>query len=202
MSNKLQELTDKLYNEGLSKGKEEGERLISEAKAQAAAIVAEAKQEADALLSEASKKAEEIRSKSESDVRIAASQCLSATKKDIENLLIDKICKDQIAKSASDPAFLKEIIKSVAQNFTATESKDLKLVLPESLQAQLEPWVAGELRTALSANIEAGFSKKISGGFTIGPKDGSWFISLTEETFRELIAEYIRPVTRKLLFSE
>ena len=27
MQNKLQELTDKLYNEGLSKGKEEGEAL-------------------------------------------------------------------------------------------------------------------------------------------------------------------------------
>ena len=48
--------------------------------------------------------------------------------------------------------------------------------------------------------MEAEFSKKVSGGFNIGPKDGSWYVSLSEETFRELIAEYIRPVTRKLLF--
>ena len=31
MSNKLQELTEKLYNEGLSKGKEEGEQLLARA---------------------------------------------------------------------------------------------------------------------------------------------------------------------------
>ena len=32
MENKLQELTDKLYNEGLSKGKAEGEVLLAKAK--------------------------------------------------------------------------------------------------------------------------------------------------------------------------
>ena len=46
MQNKLQELTDKLYQEGLSKGKEEGERILAEAKAQAEKILAEAKAQA------------------------------------------------------------------------------------------------------------------------------------------------------------
>ena len=50
--------------------------------------------------------------------------------------------------------------------------------------------------------MNASFSKKIAGGFTIGPKDGSYFISLTDETFKELISEYLRPATRKLLFGE
>ena len=35
MQNKLQELTDKLYNEGLSKGKQEGEEILAKAKVQA-----------------------------------------------------------------------------------------------------------------------------------------------------------------------
>ena len=42
--------------------------------------------------------------------------------------------------------------------------------------------------------------RKIAGGFTIGPKDGGWFVSMTDETFSKLLAEYLRPVTRKLLF--
>ena len=40
MQNKLQELTDKLYNEGLSKGKSEGEAILANAKAQAEEIIA------------------------------------------------------------------------------------------------------------------------------------------------------------------
>ena len=44
--NKLQELTDKLYNDGLSKGREEGERLLEEARSQAGEIIAKARKEA------------------------------------------------------------------------------------------------------------------------------------------------------------
>ena len=39
MQNKLQELTDKLYQEGLSKGKQEGENLVAQAKAEAEKII-------------------------------------------------------------------------------------------------------------------------------------------------------------------
>ena len=77
---------------------------------------------------------------------------------------------------------------------------DLEVVLPETLKKDLEGFVSKELAKVLKGNIEASFSKKIAGGFTIGPKDGGYFISLTDETFRELIAEYLRPATKKLLF--
>ena len=43
-------------------------------------------------------------------------------------------------------------------------------------------------------------SKKVAGGFQIGPKDEGWFVSFTEETFNQLISEYLRPATKKLLF--
>ena len=52
MQNKLQELTDKLYNEGLSKGKQEGEEILAKAKVQAEEIIAKAKAEAEAKLNE------------------------------------------------------------------------------------------------------------------------------------------------------
>ena len=57
-----------------------------------------------------------------------------------------------------------------------------------------------ELAKALKGNVEATFTKKVAGGFTIGPKDGGYFISFTDETFNALISEYLRPATKKLLF--
>lgn len=202
MSNKLQELTDKLYQEGLSKGKQEGDRYLEEAREKAAKIVSEAEAEAEAIVAGARKQAEDLRSKAEADVRMASQQCLQATRKDIENALIGKLSASEIKESLSDSSFIKQIIKAVAEGFCTSESKDLALVLPASLQKELEPWVSEELPKALGAGIKADFSKKVAGGFTIGPKDGSWFVSLTEDTFNDLIAEYLRPVTRKLLFGE
>ena len=36
----------------------------------------------------------------------------------------------------------------------------------------------------------------------VGPKDGGYYISLTNDTFKDLIASYLRPVTKRILFGE
>lgn len=202
MTNKLQELTDKLYNEGLSKGKEEGEQLLAAAKAKAEETMEDAVKKANSIIATAHKQAVDLQKKAESDVKMASAQALQATKKDIENLLVNAVVADKVNAALSDEDFLKSIIKTVAEKFCSSESEDVKLLLPSSMQDKLEPWLSSELKKALGKGVEASFTKKISGGFTIGPKDGSWFVSLTDETFRELISEYLRPITKKLLFGE
>ena len=198
--NKLQELTDKLYNEGLSKGREEGERILEEARKQADDIVAKARKEAEEIVLDAHRQAEDYRQKAASDLKMASAQSLQATKKDIENLIIGSFAGEEVKKALSSADFVKEILKSVAQKFTSEEPEDLSIVLPASMQSELEPFVKGDLAGLLGKGVEASFSKKINGGFTIGPKDGGYFISMTDDTFNELITEYLRPVTKKLLF--
>ena len=200
MQNKLQELTEKLYAEGLSKGKQEGEEILAKAKVQAEEIVAKAHAEATAIVAAAKKDAEDLKTKVESDVKMAASQSVAATKKDIETLVVAKMTEAEVKNALTSADFVKEVILAVAKGFNTEEPVDLEVVLPETLKKDLEGFVAKELANALKGNVEASFSKKVAGGFTIGPKDGGYFISLTDETFRELIAEYLRPATKKLLF--
>ena len=200
MQNKLQELTDKLYNEGLSKGKQEGEELLAKAKVQAEDIITKAKAEAERIIAAAQKQAEEIKTKTASDVKMAASQSIAATKKDIETLIVGKMTGEAVKKALSSADFIKELIQAVAEKFTTDGPVDLNLVLPESLKKDLEPFATKELAKILGAGVEASFSKKVAGGFQIGPKDGGYFVSFTEETFNQLISEYLRPATKKLLF--
>ena len=200
MQNKLQELTDRLYNEGLSKGKQEGEELLAKAKVQAEEIVAKAQAEAAQIVAAAQKQAEEIKTKTTSDVKMASSQSLAATKKDIETLIVAKMTNEAVKSALTSAEFVKEVIKAVAEKFNTDGPVDLALVLPESLKKDLQPFVTAELTKILGAGVEASFSKKVNGGFQIGPKDGGYFISFTEATFTELISEYLRPTTKKLLF--
>ena len=200
MQNKLQELTDKLYNEGLSKGKQEGEELLAKAKVQADDIITKAHAEAERILAAAQKQAEEIKTKTASDVKMAATQSIAATKKDIETLIVGKMTGEAVKKALSSADFIKELIQAVAEKFTTEGPVDLNLVLPESLKNDLEPFATKELAKILGAGVEASFSKKVAGGFQIGPKDGGYFVSFTEETFNQLISEYLRPATKKLLF--
>ena len=200
MQNKLQELTDKLYKEGLSKGKQEGEEILAKAKVQADEIVAKAQAEAANILAAANKEAEDLKTKVQGDLKMAASQSVAATKKDIETLVVAKMTETEVKKALTSAEFVKEVILAVAKGFNTDEPTDLELILPEGLKAELEPFVKNEMGKVLNKGVEASFSKKIAGGFTIGPKDGGYFISFTEETFNALIAEYLRPATKKVLF--
>ena len=200
MQNKLQELTDKLYNEGLSKGKQEGEELLAKAKSQAEEMIAKAQAEAAQIIAAAQKQADELKAKTASDIKMASAQSIAATRKDIETLIVGKMTDDAVKKALTSAEFVKELIKAVAEKFTTEGPVDLNLILPESLKKELEPFATKELAKILNAGVEASFSKKVAGGFQIGPKEGGYFVSFTEETFSQLISEYLRPTTKKLLF--
>ena len=200
MQNKLQELTDKLYNEGLSKGKQEGEEILAKAKVQADEIVAKAKAEAAAIVAAANKEAEDLKTKVQGDLKMAAAQSIAATKKDIESLVVAKMTEADVKTALRSAEFVKEVILAVAKGFNTEDAADLEVILPESLKKDLEGFVSKELAAVLKGGVEASFSKKIAGGFTIGPKDGGYFISFTDETFNALISEYLRPATKKILF--
>ena len=196
---KLQELTQKLYEQGLSKGKEEGEALLSQAHKEADELIRKAQEEAAAIIENAKKEAAGYKTKVEGDVKMASIQALQATREGIENMIVAQAVAP-VKEQLSGAAFLKEIITAVANNFSSQQATDLALVLPEKLRSELEPFVKNELARTLGKGVEARFNAKLEGGFKIGPKDGSYFISLTDEAFRELIGEYLRPATKKILF--
>ena len=111
---------------------------------------------------------------------------------------------NETSSALSSAGYVKKLIEAVAKSFNPAgqDPADIALVLPESMKKELEPFVTDELSRILKAGVSAKFSRKISGGFTIGPKDGGYFISFTDETFKELISEYLRPATRELLFGK
>lgn len=176
--------------------------MIQKAKDTAAQIISEAKAQAEEILAKAKKDAADYQTKIESDLKMASAQALQSTRKDIENLVVGKVVDAPVKAAVSSPDFLKEIITAVAKNFSAEQATDIALVLPESLKESLEPFVKNELSKIIGKGIDASFSKKIAGGFNIGPKDGSYFVSMTDDTFNGLISEYLRPATKKLLFGE
>ena len=50
MENKIQELTDKIYREGVEKGNEEAQRLIANAQEEAKKIIEDARKEAESIV--------------------------------------------------------------------------------------------------------------------------------------------------------
>ena len=202
MQNKLQELTDKLYNEGLCKGKQEAEQLKKNAQAEAEKIIAEARAKADAILEEVKKEAEQTRIKVENDLRMASTQTITAIRHQVEQILTAKALNAPVKAVLSDGSIVKELIISVVKAFDAAnpEPKELEVILPASLQKEFSEAVEKDILSEMSNGVEISYSKQIAAGFRIGPKDGGFIISFTEGDFERIIAQYLRPATKKLLF--
>ncbi len=204
MQNKLQELTDKLYNEGLAKGKQEAQEMVEKAKGEAEKIISEAKSQASQISADAQKEAEELKTKVENDIKMASTQTLSSLKQQIESLVTAKSINPSTGAAMSDPSFIKKIIETIVKAFNAVnpDAVSLDMILPESMKSELVKFIESGIDKTLSKGINVDFSKKMSNGFSIAPKEGGYFLSFTEKDFEELLGEYLRPATKKILFGE
>ena len=114
MENKIQELTDKIYREGVEKGNEEAQKLITKAQEEAKKIVENAQKEADSILATAHKSADELAENTKSELKLFAGQAVNALKSEIATLVTNKIV------SADVKAFAEGLKK-----YYAVQAKDL-----------------------------------------------------------------------------
>ena len=204
MQNKLQELTDKLYNEGLSKGKQQAEQLLAEAEAKAGKIVQDAQTQADQILSKARKDADDLKTKVAADVKMASTQSISALKQQIEKTLMAKVVGSEVKGALQDANFVKPLIETVIKSFNAADiaPAGLDVILPESMKQTLGKALESGLAKELKSSVNIDYAKNIAGGFKIAPKDGGYFISFADGDFEKMFSEYLRPAAKKILFSE
>lgn len=203
MQDKLQELTDKLYNEGLSKGKKDAEDMLAKAKSEAAGITAEAKEEAQKIIADAKREGEELKKKAEGDIRMASSQALTAVRQKIEQAIIVKSVETPVTEALGEKEFMSALIKTVVSAFNPKESsQSLEVILPENKKQELDSFVKNELSKCCSSGIHVIYDRNIENGFKVGPKGKGYTISFTDKSFESLISSYLRPKTKKLLFGE
>ena len=201
MQNKLQELTDRLYEEGLSKGRQEADALLEKARKEAQDIVAQAREEAEAIRADAEKRAVKIRNMVQGDIKMASTQTIAALKQQVENMVLTKAVAKPVGVALSDEGFVKDLIKMVVRSFNASnpDGVPLEVILPAAAQKELEQAYRNEIEKELGAGVEVKNVKGLANGFKIGPKDGGYQLSFTADDFTGLVSEYLRPATKKIL---
>ena len=97
---------------------------------------------------------------------------------------------------------MKEIVKAIVGAFNPenSDSMALDIILPAEKKAELEQFAKEQLSKICSAGVDVQFSKGVQGGFKIAPKGEGYMLSFTDKDFENIIAEYLRPKTKELLF--
>ena len=196
MENKIQELTEKIYAEGVEKGKAEADRIIADAQAKAEAIIKDAQAKAEAVVADAKKNAEEIDANTRSELKLYGAQALGALKSETATMLTDTVVKNAV-KDALAGDSLKALIVKIAERWSADEP----LVISTSEAAELKAFFAAKAKVLLDKGVEIKQVNGVKTSISIAPADGSYKVNFGEGEFEAFFKSFLRPQMVELLFS-
>ena len=196
MTNKLQELTDKLLAEGVDKGKAEAERIVAEAQAKAEQIVAEAQASAAATEAAAKKNVEALEANTKSEIKMYASQALEALKSEVANVVGDNIVKEAAKSLADDKTFMNEFVLRLAEKWGAGE----EIVISAEDAASLKALFARKAKALLDKGVKIEQVNGLKTMFAIQPADGSYRVNFGEAEFEDYFKGFLRPQLVDMIF--
>jgi len=204
MEEKLKELTDKLFQEGVEKGQAEAKRVIVRAQDEAKKIIENARNEARALADTSKKEGEEFKRKIESDLKLCSRQVLDSVKKSVEEVVTAGALSGPLTQAFSNPDTLKELLKALLQHWDPASPAlpSLTVLLPEAKRVELEKSLRTELASVLDKGVKFEFSQEVKNGFQVFPDNGAYRISFTDQDFLMFFKQQLKPLSRKFLFNE
>lgn len=193
---KIQELTEKIYREGVEKGQQEAERIIAEAREQAEKIVAEAREQAETIGQVARKKATELDTNTRNELKLYTGQALNALKSEIANVLTDKVIGEEVNRLAEDKDFLGKFAVSLAEKWTGDEPAVISAQDAEGLKA----YFMQHAKALLDKGVKIEKVNGVDCLFTIQPQDGSYKVQFGKEEFEAYFKAFLRPQLVEMLF--
>ena len=196
MENKIQELTDKIYREGVEIGNEEAQRLISNAQKEAQKLIEDAQKEAESIITGARKSADELSENTKAELKLFAGQAVNALKTEIVNLLTEQTITEAVKGATSDKSFLNNFIVALAEKWSSNED----IVISVNDAEALKKYFASNAKQLLDKGVKI---EQVNGRktlFSISPADGSYKVNFGEEEFENYFKEFLRPQLVEMLF--
>lgn len=196
MENKIQELTDKIYREGVEKGNVEAQKLIEIAQGDAKKILEDAHKEAETILVNARKEADELAENTKSELKLFAGQAINALKSEIATLVTNQLVNADVKAFTSNKDFLNAFIVALASKWSENEP----IVIGAADAESLKKYFAAKAKTLLDKGIKIEQVNGTKTLFTVSPANGSYKVNFGEEEFMNYFKEFLRPQLVEMLF--
>jgi V/A-type H+-transporting ATPase subunit E len=196
MNNKIQELTDIIYNEGVAKGQAQADQILAQAREQAEKIISDARKQADSIVAAARKESADNAENVQKELRLYAAQAVEALKSEIATVVTDKIVTDSVKGFTADQKAFNEFMLRIAQEWGRNQ------------QIEIKAQDADALTRYFNANAKALLDKGVKitqvngqpAEFSIQPADGSYKVNFGTDEFMNWFKSMLRPQLVETLF--
>lgn len=216
-SSGVEALIQRLREEGVQAGREEADRIESEARQRAGEILAEAEARAESIVENARRDAENLRTGGEDALRIAMRDTVLKLKAQLAERMSDQV-RRLVAKEMSQAAFLERLILEVAararEDAGVDRGEPVQVLLPRELvgiedlrrnplelrEGSLSHFVLSLSADILAEGVTFGVAEDAPGpGIRLYLKDRDIQIELTDAQVTQVLLEHLQPRFRAIL---
>jgi len=202
MTSKIQELTEKIYQEGVDKAQDQANILLKEAEEKAAGLISNAQQKADNIIVEAERKSQEIDQGLKEELQSISKEVIAITKQKItDSIVIDasrKISKELL----DDKEFFRSLVLELVSKWDmGTGSiEDLSLILSEEQLGKLDGIFESGALQILQKNKQILFDPSIKNGFQIISNSEGFKVSFSDADLENFFKKFMKPKVMEYLF--
>ena len=203
MEDKIRQLTDKLFQEGLQKGKTESDKMILEAKQQAEKIIADAQQKSEKIIADANKLNAEMTEVAMKELNMAAQRVISDSREAVKNTLSDIAISEETTKAFENKDFVGQLIISIVENWSKQDpNSGIDISMPESSKNELDKLIASKTFENLKKDILIKSDNKVMTGFRIASDKTGFYVSFSDEQFNNFFNGYLREKVSQMIFGQ
>jgi V/A-type H+/Na+-transporting ATPase subunit E len=203
MEDKIQQLTDKIYQEGVEKARVDATAILDEARQTAEKMIEAARVHADEIRQKTEKDLAEIKNNTDAELRLAGEQMMRMLKQKVADMITLQVSEGPVQNVLKDDDFVKNILLSVITHWKSSDGADEKLYLQlsEKTESGTVHFLENKIREIIGESFRIDLSQRSASGFSIGPDGGNYRISFTDAEFTDFFKRFLRPGTKKILFS-
>ena len=210
----VEELIERLHDEGVAKGRSEAERIVADAESRARWLVSQAQDEATAMVDKARKEAQSLKRSADDALQVAARDMLLSLRERLTHRFAGEV-RRLVGEQMNDTEFLQRLILAVAgrQSELLGENHDIELLLPrralevselrkdqgELMEGELTDFVYGITGNMLREGISLRIAETEQEGITARLIEDEINVEVTADAVATLLLEHLQPRFRALL---
>jgi V/A-type H+-transporting ATPase subunit E len=200
MDVQVQEIIQKIREDGVKDAENRAKEIISSAEKQASERLDNAKKQAEKIVSDAEQETQRMKQAGEASLAQAGRDLVLAVRQEVTELF-ERVIRSQVA-DALNPDTVGTIIAGLVEAWSKTGEESFEALVPEDQRDAIRKTMLDKLAKRLSDVIELRPVKTIATGFQIGARDGSAHYDFSDQAVAEMLAQYLNPHLAHLLTTQ
>ncbi len=197
MEIQVQELLERIRNEGIESAKQRADEILLKAQTEASEIVANAKRRAEEAESESVRRIESLEAASRESLVQASRDAMIALKQSVQKFL--EACLSSDTNAAFDEKLASQMIPEILKQLAQSQSGDVEVLLSKELAQKMDQSLAARLSKEISKGVSFRPYPAVDAGFRVAWSGSAAQYDFSTESIAQVLSARVNSMLGEYL---